>query len=50
MLNIVLNQNKNQNTSKEKNSYCLVCEKKTDNKNIKGVPLEHKIVQQGFGK
>ena len=50
MLNIVLNQNKNQNTWKEKNSYCLVCEEKIDNENIKGVPLENKIVQQGSGK
>ena len=37
--------------SKEKPKYlkkknCLVCEKKTDNKNIKGVALENKIGQQ----
>ena len=36
--------------SKEKPKYlkkktCLVCEKKTDNKNIKGVALENKIGQ-----
>ena len=30
---------------KKKNTYCLVCEKKTD-KNIKGVVLENKIGQQ----
>ena len=27
---------------KKKNTYCLVCEKKTDNKYIKGVALENK--------
>ena len=31
---------------KKENSYCLVCKKKTDNKNIKGVALENKIGQQ----
>ena len=31
---------------KKKNTYCLVCEKKTNNKNIKGVRLENKIGQQ----
>ena len=31
---------------KKENTYCLVCEKETDNKNIKGVALENKIGQQ----
>ena len=31
---------------KKKNTYCLVFEKKTNNKNIKGVRLENKIGQQ----
>ena len=31
---------------KKENSSCLVCKKKTDNKNIKGVALENKIGQQ----
>ena len=31
---------------KKENSWCLVCKKKTDNKNIKGVALENKIGQQ----
>ena len=31
---------------KKENSQCLVCKKKTDNKNIKGVALENKIGQQ----
>ena len=30
---------------KRKNAYCLVCEKKTDNKNVKGEALENKIGQ-----
>ena len=47
MIDIVLNQKKNQNTSKrKKNTYCLVCGKKTGNKNIKGVTLENKTGQQ----
>ena len=29
----------------KKNTYCLVCEKKADNKNIKGAALENKIGQ-----
>ena len=40
MINIVLNK-KNPKYLKMKN--CLVCEKKTDNKNLKGVALENKI-------
>ena len=28
---------------KEKNTYCLVCKKKTDNKKIRGVALLNKI-------
>ena len=35
---------------KKKNTYCLVYEKKTNNKNIKGVALENKIGQQGSKK
>ena len=31
---------------KKENFYCLVCEKKTDNKNIKGVTLENQTGQQ----
>ena len=30
---------------KKKNTYCLVCEKKADNKNIKEAALENKIRQ-----
>ena len=30
---------------KKKNTYCLVCEKKTGSKNIKGVALENGIGQ-----
>ena len=30
---------------KKKNTYCLVCEKKADNKNIKEAALENKIGQ-----
>ena len=44
MINIVLNQKKIRIC--KKNTYCLVCEKKTDNKNIKGVALESEIGQQ----
>ena len=47
MISIVLNQRKNQNMLKrKKNTCCLACEKKTDNKNIKGVALENKVGQQ----
>ena len=35
---------------KKENTYCLVCDKKTDNKNIKGVALKNKIGQQGSRK
>ena len=35
---------------KEKSAYWLVCEKNTDNKNIKGVALENNIWQQDFKK
>ena len=35
---------------KKENTYCLVCEKKTDNKSIKGVALKNKIGQQGSSK
>ena len=31
---------------KKANTYCLVCKKKTDNKNIKGAVLDNKIGQQ----
>ena len=31
---------------KKKNTYCLVCENKTDNKSIKEEALENKIRQQ----
>ena len=31
---------------KKEKTYCLVCKKETDNKNIKGVALENKIGQQ----
>ena len=31
---------------KKENTYYIVCEKKTDNKNIKGIALEEKIGQQ----
>ena len=31
---------------KKENISCLVCEKKTDNENIKGVAVENKIGQQ----
>ena len=37
---------KPQYVKKEKNTYCLVCKKKTDNKTIRGVALENKIGQQ----
>ena len=46
MISIVLNQRKNQNMLKRKKKHCLACEKKTDNKNIKGVALENKVGQQ----
>ena len=42
MINIVLNQKKNQNTWKKKIVFVWGVEKK----NIKGVPLENKIGQQ----
>ena len=35
-----------QYVKKEKNTYCLVCRKKTDNKNIRGVTLVNKIATQ----
>ena len=45
MINIVLNQKKNQNAQKRKLvTGCYV--KKTENKNIKGLALENKIEQQ----
>ena len=43
MINIVLNQKKNQHTQKKEDSYCVGCRKKTKNKNIKGVAFENKI-------
>ena len=46
MINIVLNQKKNQHTQKKEDSYCVGCRKKTKNKNIKGVASENKIGQQ----
>ena len=51
IIDIMLNQKKNQNTYKKENSYCIVYEKKkkqttTTNKIIKGVALENKISQQ----
>ena len=50
IIDIMLKQKKNQNTSKKENSYCIVCEKNKQttgtNKNIKGVALENKISQQ----
>ena len=39
----VYNKEKPQYVINEKNTYCLVCKKKTDNKNIRGVALEKKI-------
>ena len=44
MISIVLNKKKIRKKEK-KNNYCLVFEKKTNNKNIKGVRLENKIGQ-----
>ena len=35
-----------QYTKKEKNTHCLVCRKKTDNKKIRGVTLVNKIATQ----
>ena len=59
MINIMLKtsiRKKPENVKKKKDTYCLVCEKKIDNKNIKAVALENKIGQQkstcvncGFG-
>ena len=47
MINIMLKTKKTpQYVKKEKNTYCLVCKKKTDNKNIKGVVLENKTGPQ----
>ena len=40
------NKEKPQYVKKEKNIYCLVCKKKTDNKKIRGVALENKTGQQ----
>ena len=42
----VKNKKNPQYVKKEKNTYCLVCKKNTDNKNIKGVVLENKTGQQ----
>ena len=41
MINILL-----KTKEKEKNTYCLVCKKKTDNKEIRRVPLVNKIETQ----
>ena len=35
-----------QYVKKKENFYCLVCKKKTDNKNIKGVALENTAGQE----
>ena len=35
-----------QYVKKKENTYCLVCQKKTDSKNTKGVALKNKIGQQ----
>ena len=35
-----------QYVKKKENLYCLVCKKKTDNKNIKGVALENTAGQE----
>ena len=42
----VKNKEKPQYVKKEKNTYCLVCKKKTDNNKIRGVPLANKIATQ----
>ena len=46
MINIVLNQKKNQNAKKKEESYCVGCRKKTKHKNIKGIALENKMRPQ----
>ena len=42
----VKNKEEPQYIKKEKNTYCLVCKKKTDNKKVRRVALENKIGQQ----
>ena len=36
-----------QYVKKKENTYCLVCEKKADNKKIRGVTLVNKLAAQG---
>ena len=36
-----------QYVKKKENTYCLVCEKKADNKKIRGVTLVNKLATQG---